>query len=107
MADPGTIIRELLADAMSAMEQASGGASVCSFTKAGVAVPGLKYAEGQWAALRALKSQGATPRAALELAAEWQEQLAKLQLRDAGSDWLAYSAGGLDALAEFERRVGG
>ena len=40
------VLRELLAESMGAMEQASGGASVCSLTKSGVPVPALKYAEG-------------------------------------------------------------
>lgn len=100
-----SVLRELLAEAMSAMDQASGGASVCSFTKSGVPVPALKYAEGRWAALRELKSQGATIEALLELDATWQERLTKLQLRDAGADWVAYSTGGIDALSEFRARL--
>ena len=99
------VLRELLAEAMGAMEQASGGASVCSFTKSGVPVPALKYAEGRWAALRELKSQGATEEASLALGAVCQERLAELQSRGAGSDWLAYTTGGVDALAEFRLRV--
>lgn len=105
MAAAEIVLRELLAEAMSAMDQATGGASVCSFTKSGVSVPALKYAEGRWPALRELKSQGVTREASLELGATWQERLTKLQLREAGPDWFAYSHGGIDALAEFRIRL--
>lgn len=103
--DAATVLREILADAGRAMEQASGGASVCSFTKSGVSVPSLKYAEGRWAALRELRSQGADHASAERLGAAWHEQLTALETRGASRDWLAYRSGGVDALAEFAERV--
>lgn len=101
-----TVLRELLAGAGRAMEQASGGASVCSFTKSGVSVPSLKYAEGRWAALRELRSHGADHASAERLGATWREQLAALETRGASRDWFAYRSGGVDAFAEFAERVG-
>ena len=38
--------------ALAILETAAGGGAVCAFTKAGIPVPGIKYAEGQWAALQ-------------------------------------------------------
>lgn len=105
MVDPEVVIRELLVDAMSEMERASCGASVCSFTKAGVRAPALKYAEGRWAALRELRSRGASSAAAAALGAAWREHLAEAQEHDASSDWLAYRSGGVDALAEVTGRL--
>lgn len=103
--DAAQVLRELLSRAVQAMEQASGGASVCSFTKSGISVPSLKYAEGRWAALRELRSLGADRDTAEQLGAQWRAQLATLETRDASRDWLAYRSGGVDALAEFAERV--
>jgi hypothetical protein len=99
------ILSEMLQEAGALMYQASGGASACSFTKAGISVPSLKYAEGRWAALRELKSQGADRRAAERLGAQWREQLVALEAREASRDWLAYRSGGVDALTEFAERA--
>ncbi|MBU3994325.1 MAG: hypothetical protein KKF42_00880 [Actinobacteria bacterium] len=103
--DPVRALREMLDEAGALMNQASGGASACSFTKAGISVPSLKYAEGRWAALRELKSQGADRRAAEHLVAQWREQLVALEAREASRDWLAYRSGGVDALTEFAERA--
>ncbi|NYE21553.1 hypothetical protein [Microbacterium immunditiarum] len=105
MIDAISVLEEMTADAVSVIERAAGGASVCSFTKSGVPVPGVKYAEGRWVALRELKLQGATPAAVAQLSATWRERLSGLHARDAGSDWLAYASGGVDALAEFHSRL--
>lgn len=113
MPEPEAVLRELGSEAMRAMEQASGGSSVCSFTKAGVSVPGVKYAEGRWAALRELRSQGvesasaatAAGAAAATLADLWRGHLADVQQTGASRDWVAYRSGGIDALTEFEDRV--
>ncbi|MGI8394583.1 hypothetical protein [Leucobacter sp. W1038] len=103
--NPETLLGVMLEDAGRLMNQASGGASACSFTKAGISVPSLKYAEGRWAALRELRSQGADREAAERLGAQWREQLAALEAREASRDWLAYRSGGVDALAEFAERA--
>ena len=99
------ILREMRARAAHQMDQAAGSASVCSYTKAGTPVPALKYAEGQWAALRELKSRGVDRTVAERLSAEWRDQLLALQSRGASSDWLAYRSGGVDALLEFAERT--
>ncbi|MGK0721547.1 hypothetical protein [Leucobacter sp. W1478] len=102
---PAAILSEMLQQAGTLMNQASGGASACSLTKAGISVPSLKYAEGRWAALKELKSQGADRKAAEHLGAQWHEHLAALEAREASRDWLAYRSGGVDALTEFAERA--
>ena len=53
--NPETLLGVMLEDAGDLMNQAAGGAAACSFTKAGISVPSLEYAEGRWAALRELR----------------------------------------------------
>ena len=97
----------LVADATRRLDEAAGGAAVCTFTKAGVAVPGIKYAEGRWAALRQVQralgtAAGSAPAAvAGEALDEWRSALDRAVATDAGADWLAYRHGGVDALADL------
>lgn len=83
----------------------SNGVAVCSFSRAGVAVPGLKYAEGQCAALRQVRQvigRGSSPAEALtEVVEQWSEDLARRRSRGAGPDWVWYRSGGLDALEQL------
>jgi hypothetical protein len=98
----------LLADAVRRLDEAAGGAAVCTFTRAGIAVPGIKYAEGRWAALRELQRErrraaAGTAPADLTRSAllRWRADLDRVRSIDAGPDWLAYRHGGTDALAEL------
>jgi hypothetical protein len=96
----------LLAEAEAGLAAAAGGAAVCVFTKAGTAVPGIKYHEGRRAALKEVsRVSGRTARDAHDVAAEvrrsWAEDLERLTERAAGPDWIAYRQGGLDALADL------
>lgn len=95
----------LLESAARDLQRLSGGAAVCTFTRAGVPVPGIKYAEGRWAALRELQREltrdstdTTTARAALT---RWTDALGTLRDRGAGADWIAYRTGGVDALTDL------
>ena len=96
--------------AAAAMTSATEGASLCSVSRTGERIPGVKYPEGRWAAMRALRralrqaGTDADAAVAAEVAiaalrAEWGGDLEAR--RAAGQDnWIAYRLGGVDALAE-------
>lgn len=95
-------LERLLEQAAADLARIAGGAAVCTFTRAGRPVPGIKYAEGRWAALREVHRRRSTPsRAVRETLAAWQEQLDAVVARDAGADWIAYRTGGVDALTDL------
>ena len=96
------VLDSLLEESAVTLSRLAGGAAVCTFSRAGVPVPGIKYAEGRWAALREVQratSQGAdlgtTAQAALS---RWESELESVVARAAGRDWVAYRTGGVDAL---------
>lgn len=95
----------LVADAVRDLDHAAGGQAVCTFTRAGVAVPGIKYAEGRWAALsevaRAVRHGDPVAAAADRVRMTWRHDLERVRARGAGQDWIAYRSGGLDALDEL------
>ena len=97
--------------AAAAMTSATEGASLCSVSRTGERIPGVKYPEGRWAAMRALRRALRRPGAdaAAEIAAlqaQWATDLAAR--RAAGQDnWIAYRLGGVDALAEVADLVSG
>jgi len=95
----------LVADAAARLDAASGATAVCTWTRAGVAVPGIKYAEGRWAALRGLQravQRGGILGTALDQELRlWADALEALQARAGGADWIAYRTGGVDALHEL------
>jgi hypothetical protein len=101
---------QLLDAAAADLQRLSGGAAVCTFTRSGRAVPGIKYAEGRWAALRELHRArtsadgSASPH---ETLAAWQRQLDAVLERGAGADWVAYRTGGVDALTDLIARDDG
>lgn len=92
----------LLEEAALTLGRLAGGAAVCTFSRAGVPVPGIKYAEGRWAALREVQratSKGAELGTTAEVAlSHWEAELASAVTRAAGRDWVAYRTGGVDAL---------
>ncbi len=87
------------------MHEASSGAAVCAFSRSGVSVPGIKYYEGRRAALkelsRRLERNPDQTTAAREIQRDWSAALEHAVERSAGSDWIAYRRGGVDALAEL------
>lgn len=96
---------QLVEAAARALDSATGSAAVCTFTRSGTPVPGIKYAEGRWAALREVQrrvGKGASYDDAVRTGREeWSTALETLLLRGAGSDWVAYRTGGVDALDEI------
>lgn len=105
---PTDTLDALVEHAARILHEAAGGAAVCTFTKAGVPVPGIKYAEGRWAALREVqRARRSSPAAATsaDLAATallaWQTALDRAEGAGSGADWLAYRHGGVDALADL------
>lgn len=96
-------LASLTEDAGLAMSRLAGGAAVCTFSRAGIAVPGIKYAEGRWAALREVHRRASTaePDVAAQVLTSWRAELAAVEQREAGRDWIAYRTGGVDALTEL------
>lgn len=104
--DDAALLERAIAAATADLEASAGGASLCVLSRRGRPVPGVKYHEGRWAALREVArtaragvpgtSLAATARAALTA---WGAQLVALETSGAGEDWLAYRTGGVDAIA--------
>lgn len=92
------------------MQGRSAGQAVCALTKSGTSVPGVKYAEGRWAALRevqrAVRAGGELVSCAEAAEKSWAEHLQTLQARGAGQDWIAYRSGGIDALIDLNAEIG-
>ena len=113
--DPLDALRDRLAliadSATAALTAATGGASLCSVSRSGERVPGVKYPEGRWAAatearraLRDVTDTDAARRVVAGLAADWTADLERR--RSAGAeDWVAYRLGGLDALGELTEHL--
>jgi hypothetical protein len=93
-----------------ALDGSAGGVPVCTFTKAGQPVPGIKYAEGRWAALREAQRAHARGQAVGDavaaVRADWAAAAEQLRTRGAGPDWIAYRSGGVDALDELIETMG-
>jgi len=88
--------------AAAALDAAAGSSSLCSLSRAGVPIPGIKYPEGAWAALRDVRRAagdggGVAPAAAL-VRQRWAADLARRAQGGPASDWVAYLTGGVDAI---------
>jgi hypothetical protein len=88
--------------AAAALDAAAGSSSLCSLSRAGVPMPGIKYPEGAWAALRdvrrATAEAGDVASAAAAVRERWAVDLARREQDGSGSDWVAYLTGGVDAI---------
>lgn len=88
---------------------AVGGASLCAISHSAGSVPAAKHLEGRMAALMALRRslrRGDRLKASLAgLLDEWRRGLDDVMARDAGPDWRAYRAGGVDELEELADRL--
>jgi hypothetical protein len=88
--------------ASSALDAAAGTSSLCSLSRAGVPMPGLKYPEGAWAALREVKRRARSGAdvsvSASEVLERWRADLVSHEQRGSGPDWIAYLTGGVDAV---------
>jgi hypothetical protein len=108
---PGTVrivttidaaLDEAVERATVALDAATGSSSLCSLSRSGTPMPGIKYPEGAWAALRdaqrAVRS-GGDPREQISAVRDrWRADLASHEQRGSGPDWIAYLTGGVDAL---------
>jgi hypothetical protein len=107
VADVGSaLLDDLLSAAVRALDASGGGRAMCSFTKAGVAIPGVKYAEGRWASLRDVRratppGTGSVALAVAEARQAWLSAYERALAGGAGPDWIAYRSGGVDALDEL------
>ena len=88
--------------AAAALDAAAGSSSLCSLSRSGVPMPGVKYPEGAWAALRdaqrALRSGGDQQGQIWAVRDRWRADLVSHERRGSGPDWIAYLTGGIDAL---------
>lgn len=88
---------ELLAQAEADLHAASGGAPLCRVSATGTTGQSVKYFEGRWAALREL-ARGRDPHEASEA---WRLEYDRHIAQGSGQNWVHYSAGGVDAIADF------
>jgi hypothetical protein len=106
-----TVLSGLLEEAAQSMQWLSAGMAVCTFARAGKPVPGAKYAEGRWAALRETQRKASANQNLTAVLAQvtttWESALGRGREARTGPDWIAYYTGGLDALAELTDRSAG
>lgn len=99
-----------ITEATEMLQGRSEGQALCGAAKAGVAVPGMKYAEGRWAALREVQRDQRTgvaiETAAARIEQAWAGHLEVLERRGGGADWIAYRRGGVDVVAELIAEIG-
>jgi hypothetical protein len=85
-----------------ALTSAAGGASLCSISRSAGPVPGVKYLEGQMAALmqleRAVRRGDDLVSTPTEILDQWRARLDGARRRGMSPDWIAYYAGGVDEL---------
>lgn len=113
--DPGAdargaaIVEARLASLQEELAAAVGDGSLCAISRSAGSVPAAKYLEGRLAALmalrRAMRGGEASQTALAALLAAWRNGLAGVTARDAGPDWRAYRAGGVEELEELEARL--
>jgi len=100
--DLGARLDDALARASASLDAAAGSSSLCSLSRSGVPMPGIKYPEGAWAALRdaqrSLRSGGDPLGQFSAVRDRWRADLAGHEQRGSGPDWIAYLTGGVDAL---------
>lgn len=98
------VLDDWAAAAAESMAAATQGASLCSISRSGQQVPGVKYPEGRWAALRELSRalRGSTVDVGVVLAhlrQSWAKDLTRSQVVRQ-ENWIHYRLGGVDALEE-------
>jgi hypothetical protein len=96
------VLTARLDEAGATLDAAAGSASLCTLSRAGVPMPGIKYPEGAWSALREVarevRSGGDVCASAQAVRQRWSDDLALHEQRGSGPDWIAYLTGGVDAL---------
>ena len=101
-ANAATVLTARLDEAAATLDAAAGSASLCTFSRAGVPMPGIKYPEGAWSALRDVardvRSRGDVCASGQAVRQRWSDDLALHEQRGSGPDWIAYLTGGVDAI---------
>lgn len=96
------LLDEHVAAAEFQLTVATGSASLCSMSRAGEPISGVKYSEGAWAALREVRRacmRSDSPRAAAEEVKDrWIGNRLVREQDGASADWRAYLTGGIDAI---------
>lgn len=105
-------LAERVRAAEAALDAAAGSSSLCSLSRSGTPIPGIKYPEGAWVALRDVQRASASgvtsvPQAAEMVRARWADDEQRHRTRGSGADWIAYLTGGLDALDSFLEQITG
>jgi hypothetical protein len=103
------LLDERIARAEATLDAAAGSASLCTVSRSGTPMPGVKYPEGAWVALRdvrrSMTSAGGIEAALREVRQRWASDLAHHTAAGSGPDWLSYLTGGLDALDALAENV--
>jgi hypothetical protein len=99
------VLDQLIQQAEVRLDAAAGSTSLCTVSRSGAAMPGVKYPEGSWVALRDVRRMMKTVTdmsAAISLVRQqWEADLQRHTSSGSGSNWIAYLTGGLDALDEL------
>ncbi len=104
-------IDDRLAAVEAELTAAAGDVSLCTISRSGGPVDGIKHLEGRMAALaearRATRHELDPDPATVEsIASRWRDQLVAVRERDAGRGWVAYRAGGVDELGDLLADLG-
>lgn len=105
------IIEARFVDLQEELTAALGDESLCAVSRTAGAVPAAKHAEGRLAALmelrRSLRGGGGVEASLAEQLDAWRRWLDDVTVREAGPDWQAYRAGGVDELEHLAARLVG
>jgi hypothetical protein len=102
MTADGAGLEVLIEQALRDLQDAAGGAALCGISRAGASAPSVKYHEGRWAALSELsRTNDPSGSAGFAVLVGWLADQAMRTERGADANWIAYAAGGVDALTEF------
>lgn len=111
---PNDPVRSAIAQRMAAVEaeltEAAGSASLCSLSRSGGRVDGVKHLEGRMAALMECRRHVAgadEPARELDaISSRWRWELEASRTNDRGPSWIAYHAGGVDELEALVAHIG-
>jgi hypothetical protein len=99
------VLDQHLAQAERALDAAAGSSSLCTISRSGTPMPGIKYPEGAWVALRdvrrLLQASGDLASSISEVRQRWQVDLDHHANAESGQNWISYLTGGLDALDDL------
>lgn len=90
---------DVRADAVRHLTALAGDASMCAIGRSGRSFPAAKYHEGRQSAATQARRAIGRGESLDAVRAQWQQTSESAQRK--GPDWVAYAAGGLDALDEI------